>query len=190
MATVGQALARAICATNGSDFNILKRGGVVQPSALAHAVIMPPWSLTFAAELQTARKNLHESALKEFAVHFFVSSPRRGEGGRAQRGGGALDVPQASAVRCRTLRHVAKRRRATSPRRGEKTDRAGLTPSRSRRPIRRPAPWPRPAASAGRSGPNWPGSWGWRVRHSPARAAHRGSIRRRRASSARPRSSP
>ena len=84
MAPGADAPTRIIAATNRSDFNALKTTSDRYPAALARWAILPAWSLTSAGELQTDRKNLHESALKKFAVHFSVSSPLRGEGDRVE----------------------------------------------------------------------------------------------------------
>ena len=73
MAPGANASTRIIAATNRSHFKALETTSDRYPAAPARWAILPAWSLTFAGELQTARKNLHESALKKFAVHF--SSP-------------------------------------------------------------------------------------------------------------------
>ena len=44
---------------NRSDFNTLKTTSDRYPAAPARWAILPAWSLTFAGELQIARKNLH-----------------------------------------------------------------------------------------------------------------------------------
>jgi hypothetical protein len=91
MATVRYGSTRIVAATNHSDFKRLKTTSDRYPAALARWAILPAWSLTFAAELQTARKNLHESALKIFTVHFSV--PHRFAGRRRPRHPIAVPTP-------------------------------------------------------------------------------------------------
>jgi len=80
MATSEKASARITAATNCGDFNTLNTTSDRYPIAPASRTIMLARSLTFAEGLQATRKNLHESALKKFAVHF--SSASRGGDGR------------------------------------------------------------------------------------------------------------
>lgn len=70
MAAIRSGSTRVIAAANRRDFKALKPTSDRYLTARARWTILPAWSLTFAAELQTVRKNLHESALKKFAVHF------------------------------------------------------------------------------------------------------------------------
>lgn len=70
MAAIRSGSTRIIAAANRRDFKALKKSSDRYPTARARWAILFSGSLTFAAELQTTRKNLHESALKKFAVHF------------------------------------------------------------------------------------------------------------------------